>query len=175
MHTSAQHHSALHLPSQLQLNRAGSLQHFLGIEGLSRAHLTRILDTAETFLGENGRILNQPLLDGRTVMNLFFEPSTRTRTTFEVAAKHLSANVLNIDIQRSSTSKGETLRDTLWNLEAMTADVRGASFGFRRGAFYGAIGLSSCGDYQCGRWSSRASNASDVGYADDSSSRRSSI
>ncbi len=123
MHTSAQHHSALHLPSQIQLNRAGNLQHFLGIEGLSRAHLTRILDTAETFLGENGRILNRPLLDGCTVMNLFFEPSTRTRTTFEVAANHLSANVLNIDIQRSSTSKGETLRDTLWNLEAMTADI----------------------------------------------------
>jgi aspartate carbamoyltransferase catalytic subunit len=123
MHTSAQHHSALHLPSQLQLNPAGNLQHFLGIEGLSRAHLTRILETAETFLGENGRILNNPLLDGRTVMNLFFEPSTRTRTTFEVAAKRLSANVLNIDIQRSSTSKGETLRDTLWNLEAMTADI----------------------------------------------------
>ena len=56
-------------------------------------------------------------------MNLFFENSTRTRTTFEAAAKRLSANVLNIDIARSSTSKGETLRDTLWNLEAMAADI----------------------------------------------------
>ena len=56
-------------------------------------------------------------------MNLFFENSTRTRTTFEAAAKRLSANVLNIDIARSSTSKGETLRDTLWNLEAMAADL----------------------------------------------------
>jgi aspartate carbamoyltransferase catalytic subunit len=56
-------------------------------------------------------------------MNLFFEPSTRTRTTFEVAAKRLSADVLNIDISKSSTSKGETLRDMLWNLEAMTADI----------------------------------------------------
>lgn len=117
------HLAALHTLSQIQLNQYGKLRHFLSIEGLSQQHLTHILETAETFLGENGQILNRPLLEGRTVMNLFFEPSTRTRTTFEVAAKRLSANVLNIDMQQSSTKKGETLRDTLWNLEAMAADT----------------------------------------------------
>ena len=93
-------------------------------EGLSRDQLTEILDTAESFIDPvTGAIVNRPLLAGQTVMNLFFEPSTRTRTTFEVAAKRLSADVLNIDISKSSTSKGETLRDMLWNLEAMTADI----------------------------------------------------
>jgi len=117
------HYAALHSPSQIQLNRFGDLKHFISIEGLSQRQLNQILDTAETFLGDHGQILNEPRLDGRTVMNLFFEPSTRTRTTFELAAKRLSANVLNIDMQQSSTKKGETLRDTLWNLEAMAADV----------------------------------------------------
>lgn len=117
------HLAALHTLSQIQLNQYGNLRHFLSIEGLSQQHLINILETAETFLGENGQIINRPLLEGRTVMNLFFEPSTRTRTTFEVAAKRLSANVLNIDMQQSSTKKGETLRDTLWNLEAMAADM----------------------------------------------------
>lgn len=117
------HLAALHTLSQIQLNQYGHLRHFLSIEGLSQQHLTSILETAETFLGDNGQIINRPLLEGRTVMNLFFEPSTRTRTTFEVAAKRLSANVLNIDMQQSSTKKGETLRDTLWNLEAMAADM----------------------------------------------------
>ncbi|MEC7119155.1 MAG: aspartate carbamoyltransferase catalytic subunit [Pseudomonadota bacterium] len=117
------HYAALHSPSQIQLNQVGDLKHFISIEGLSQRQLNQILDTAETFLGDHGQILNSPLLDGRTVMNLFFEPSTRTRTTFELAAKRLSANVLNIDMQQSSTKKGETLRDTLWNLEAMAADI----------------------------------------------------
>ncbi len=100
------------------------LRHFLTTEGLSRDQLTEILDTAESFIDPvTGAIVNRPLLAGQTVMNLFFEPSTRTRTTFEVAAKRLSADVLNIDISKSSTSKGETLRDMLWNLEAMTADI----------------------------------------------------
>lgn len=117
------HHSALHTPSRIQLTPAGELRHFISIEGLSAGLLNHILDTAEGFLGKEGSILNAPLLEGRTVMNLFFEPSTRTRTTFEVAAKRLSANVLNIDMQQSSTKKGETLRDTLWNLEAMAADM----------------------------------------------------
>lgn len=118
------HFSSAHEASRLQLNAQGRLRHFLTTEGLSRDQLTEILDTAETFLDPvNGEIRNRPLLSGRTVMNLFFEASTRTRTTFEVAAKRLSADVLNIDISKSSTSKGETLRDMLWNLEAMTADI----------------------------------------------------
>ena len=113
------HVAALHTLSQIQLNQQGNLKHFLTIEGLSKESLTKILDTAQSFLDDNNNLINRPLLEGRTVMNLFFENSTRTRTTFEAAAKRLSANVLNIDIARSSTSKGETLRDTLWNLEAM--------------------------------------------------------
>ncbi|MFZ5561663.1 MAG: aspartate carbamoyltransferase catalytic subunit [Pseudomonadota bacterium] len=118
------HFSSAHEASRLQLNRHGRLRHFLTTEGLSRAQLTEILDTAETFLdAQSGAIVNRPELAGRTVMNLFFEASTRTRTTFEVAAKRLSADVLNIDISTSSTSKGETLRDMLRNLEAMTADI----------------------------------------------------
>ena len=109
------HLAALHTPSQIQLNKDGHLKHFLTIEGLSKETLTQILDTAQSFFNEQNQLITNNLLEGRTVMNLFFENSTRTRTTFEAAAKRLSANVLNIDIARSSTSKGETLRDTLWN------------------------------------------------------------
>ncbi len=107
----------------VQLNSAGRLRHFLSTEGLSRSMLNEILDRAEAFLLPDQRIRHEPLLSGCTVMNLFFEASTRTRTTFEVAAKRLSADVVNIDISKSSTSKGESLRDMLWNLEAMTADI----------------------------------------------------
>lgn len=117
------HLAKLHTPSQIQLNEHGNLKHFVTIEGLSKETLNTILDTAETFINDNNQLITSPLLEGRTVMNLFFENSTRTRTTFEAAAKRLSANVLNIDIARSSTAKGETLRDTLWNLQAMAADI----------------------------------------------------
>lgn len=110
------HLAAMHTPSQIQLNQQGNLKHFLTIEGLSKETLTKILDTAQSFFNAQNQLITTPLLEGRTVMNLFFENSTRTRTTFEAAAKRLSANVINIDIARSSTSKGETLRDTLWNL-----------------------------------------------------------
>ncbi|WP_367105769.1 aspartate carbamoyltransferase catalytic subunit [uncultured Psychrobacter sp.] len=109
--------------SRPQLNEDGSLRHFLGVEGLNKAQLQSIIAKAETFFDDNGLLINRPELEGCTVMNLFFEPSTRTRTTFEVAEKRLSANVLNIDIGSSSTKKGESLRDTLWNLQAMTADI----------------------------------------------------
>lgn len=109
--------------SRPQLNTDGSIRHFLGVEGLDKAQLQTIINKAESFFDEQGQLINAPDLDGCTVMNLFFEPSTRTRTTFEVAEKRLGANVLNIDIARSSTQKGESLRDTLWNLEAMTADI----------------------------------------------------
>jgi aspartate carbamoyltransferase catalytic subunit len=117
------HLASLHSPSQIQLNQHGNLKHFLTIEGLSKEVLTKILDTAASFFNDQNQLITNNLLEGRTVMNLFFENSTRTRTTFEAAAKRLSANVLNIDIARSSTSKGETLRDTLWNLEAMATDI----------------------------------------------------
>ena len=117
------HLAAMHTPSQIQLNQQGNLKHFLTIEGLSNETLTKILDTAQSFFNAQNQLITTPLLAGRTVLTLFFENSTRTRTTFEAAAKRLSANVINIDIARSSTSKGETLRDTLWNLEAMAADI----------------------------------------------------
>ena len=86
-----------------QLNAHGELIHLLSIEGLPRAVLTQILDTAGTFLSVNDREVKKvPLLRGKSVFNLFFENSTRTRTTFEIAAKRLSADVINLDIARSS-------------------------------------------------------------------------
>lgn len=109
---------------QIQLNSSGKLRHFLTTEGLDRDTLTHILDTAEGFMGASDQGLKKvPLLRGRTVANLFFENSTRTRSTFELAAKRLSADVLNIDIQRSATAKGESLLDTLNNLQAMLCDM----------------------------------------------------
>ncbi|MVF13652.1 aspartate carbamoyltransferase catalytic subunit [Ketobacter sp. MCCC 1A13808] len=111
-------------PHKLQLNQQGQLQHFLTTEGLSTELLTEILDTAESFVSVGKQAVKKvPLLRGKTVVNLFFEASTRTRTTFELAAKRLSADVLNIDISTSATSKGESLMDMLWNLEAMDSDM----------------------------------------------------
>ena len=107
-----------------QLNKHGELVHLLSIEGLPRAVLHQILDTAGTFLSVNEREVKKvPLLRGKSVFNLFFENSTRTRTTFEIAAKRLSADVINLDIARSSTAKGESLLDTIANLSAMHADM----------------------------------------------------
>jgi aspartate carbamoyltransferase catalytic subunit len=107
-----------------QLTRNGELIHLLSIEGLPAAVLQHILDTAGTFLSVNDREVKKvPLLRGKSVFNLFFENSTRTRTTFEIAAKRLSADVLNLDIARSSTAKGESLLDTIANLSAMHADL----------------------------------------------------
>ncbi|MBK9363481.1 MAG: aspartate carbamoyltransferase catalytic subunit [Rubrivivax sp.] len=107
-----------------QLNAHGELIHLLSIEGLPRAVLTQILDTASTFLSVNDREVKKvPLLRGKSVFNLFFENSTRTRTTFEIAAKRLSADVINLDIAKSSASKGESLLDTIANLSAMHADM----------------------------------------------------
>ena len=107
-----------------QLNENGELQHLLTIEGLPRETLTHILDTATSFVGVTAREVKKvPLLRGKTVFNLFFEASTRTRTTFEIAAKRLSADVLNLNIAVSSHTKGETLLDTVDNLSAMHADM----------------------------------------------------
>ncbi|MAT66265.1 MAG: aspartate carbamoyltransferase catalytic subunit [Gammaproteobacteria bacterium] len=110
--------------TNLQVDDQGRLRHFLTIEGLSHSILTEILDTAESFAGVTSRQVKKvPLLRGKTIVNLFFEASTRTRTTFELAAKRLSADVLNINIDASSAVKGETLLDTLRNLEAMHVDM----------------------------------------------------
>jgi aspartate carbamoyltransferase catalytic subunit len=107
-----------------QLNKNGELIHLLSIEGLPRPVLHHILDTAGTFLSVNDRDVKKvPLLRGKSVFNLFFENSTRTRTTFEIAAKRLSADVINLDIARSSAAKGESLLDTIANLSAMHADM----------------------------------------------------
>lgn len=108
----------------LQLNAQGQLQHLLDIEGLNHSLITAILDYTEEFIDINDRDVKKvPLLQGKTVANLFFEASTRTRTTFELAAKRLSADVLNINIGTSATSKGESLLDTVKNLEAMQCDM----------------------------------------------------
>jgi len=107
-----------------QLNRQGELNHLLSIEGLSREMLTRILDTALPFTEVAEREVKKlPLLRGKSIFNLFFENSTRTRTTFEIAAKRLSADVINLNINTSSASKGESLLDTADNLAAMQADM----------------------------------------------------
>ncbi len=111
-------------PVDLQLDAEGKLKHFLSIEGLSRSILTEIMDRAESFSSvAEQQVKKVPLLRGKTIVNLFFENSTRTRTTFELAAKRLSADVLNINIATSATSKGESLLDTVRNLEAMNVDM----------------------------------------------------
>src|SRR5205085_8008647 len=95
----------------------------LGIRELSAAEIVRVLDTAETFRDISRREIKKvPTLRGRTVINLFFEPSTRTRTSFELASKRLSADTINISATTSSVAKGETLLDTARNLEAMSPD-----------------------------------------------------
>ena len=108
-----------------QLNKHGELQHLLSTEGLPVAILRGILDRAATFVNvaEGQEIKKIPLLHGKSVFNIFFENSTRTRTTFEIAAKRLSADVVNLNIGSSSASKGETLLDTVDNLCAMHADM----------------------------------------------------
>lgn len=107
-----------------QLGKNGELVHLLTLEGLPAEVIRHILDTAEPFvsLGER-EVKKVPLLRGKAVFNLFFESSTRTRTTFEIAAKRLSADVINLNIGASSTSKGESLLDTVDNLCAMNADM----------------------------------------------------
>jgi aspartate carbamoyltransferase catalytic subunit len=99
-------------------------RHLLGIEGLTRAEIVAVLDAAEPFFDVSRRAIRKvPTLRGKTVVNLFFEASTRTRTSFELAGKRLSADVINISASTSSASKGETLADTVKNLEAMRPDV----------------------------------------------------
>jgi len=116
-----------------QLNANGELIHLITLEGLPREIITGILDRASPFTEIAEREVKKvPLLRGKSVFNLFFENSTRTRTTFEIAAKRLSADVINLNINTSSTAKGETLLDTVDNLAAMQADmfvVRHASSG----------------------------------------------
>ncbi len=110
--------------NNIQLDKNGNLKHFLSIEGINQQLLHTILDYAESFATVDKRPVKKvPLLRGKTIANLFFEPSTRTRTTFELAAKRLSADILNLNISTSATSKGEILSDTLRTLEAMHCDM----------------------------------------------------
>lgn len=107
-----------------QLNSNGELQHLLALRDLPKDIILHILDTATSFVSISDREVKKvPLLRGKSVFNLFFENSTRTRTTFEIAAKRLSADVINLNIAASSTSKGETLLDTVDNLTSMNADM----------------------------------------------------
>jgi aspartate carbamoyltransferase catalytic subunit len=107
-----------------QIDSSGRLRHLITLDGLSKTQVIDLLDTAEALRATAERPVNKlPILRGRTVVNLFFEPSTRTRTSFELAATRLSADVVNFDVAASSTKKGETLLDTLRTLEAMRCDL----------------------------------------------------
>ena len=110
----------------MQTNSAGELTHLLTLEGMPKEQIVHILDTAQQFVSVTDparEVKKVPLLRGKSVFNLFFENSTRTRTTFEIAANRLSADVINLDISTSSTAKGESLMDTIDNLIAMQADI----------------------------------------------------
>ena len=110
--------------ARLQLNSDGTLRHMLTLKGLDRELLARLLDDAERFLSEPGAPpARSDALSGRTVANLFFEPSTRTRASFDLAGKRLGADVLNLDVNTSSRKKGESILDTIYTLEAMAVDV----------------------------------------------------
>ncbi|MEL7297232.1 MAG: aspartate carbamoyltransferase catalytic subunit [Pseudomonadota bacterium] len=110
--------------SSKQLDDSGALRHLLTIDGLGSETINAILDRAETYLAPYDQpVVRSTALVGRTVANLFFEPSTRTRASFELAAKRLGADVLNLDVSTSSRIKGESILDTIYTLEAMQADV----------------------------------------------------
>jgi aspartate carbamoyltransferase catalytic subunit len=110
--------------ASVQIGPDGRLKHLLTTEGLPAEMIRHILDTADQFVSVGEREVKKvPLLRGKTIFNVFFEGSTRTRTTFEIAAKRLSADVINLNVGVSSTSKGETLLDTVYNLQAMDADM----------------------------------------------------
>jgi len=108
----------------IQIGADGQLNHFISLEELPREIIEELLTTAESFIDFATRDTKKvPLLRGKTIVNLFFEPSTRTRTTFEIAAKRLSADVINLQSDGMSTSKGETILDTVKTLEAMHTDT----------------------------------------------------
>ncbi len=108
----------------LQLDAHGNLRHLLTLDGLDKSLLTSILDDAEDYLTAPGELpARSQSLVGRTVANLFFEPSTRTRASFDLAGKRLGADVLNLDVNTSSRKKGESILDTIYTLEAMQVDV----------------------------------------------------
>ena len=100
------------------------MKHLLGIEGLSETDLNGLLSDAENFIEVSEREIKKvPALRGKTIINLFLENSTRTRVSFEIAGKRLSADTINVSSSGSSVAKGETVLDTVWNLEAMRPDI----------------------------------------------------
>ena len=110
--------------ADLQFTADGRLRHLLTLRGLNRQHITELLDRAESFLSAPGEpAVRSQELKNITVGNLFFEPSTRTRASFELAAKRLSADVLNLDVNTSARKKGESILDTMHTLQAMQVDV----------------------------------------------------
>lgn len=111
-------------PLSIQYDPAHQLQHMLGTNGLPKNIVNDIFSRAEELLNADNTLkLTPPSLENKTVFTLFFEPSTRTRSAFEVAAKRLGANVVNLDVSQSATTKGESLLDTVSNLQAMGADI----------------------------------------------------
>jgi aspartate carbamoyltransferase catalytic subunit len=110
--------------ANLQLNADGSLRHLLTLKGLDKSMLVELLDDAQRFVTQPGEPASRgQSLVGRTVANLFFEPSTRTRASFDLAGKRLGADVLNLDVNTSSRKKGESILDTIYTLQAMHVDV----------------------------------------------------
>jgi len=111
------------ISNQLQQNSKGRLIHLLGLEGLPKKQLEKILDVADDHIDRNGNLQKSKILRDMSVANLFFEPSTRTRNTFEIAAKRTSAKTINVDLANSATKKNETLMDTMHTLKAMQIDM----------------------------------------------------
>lgn len=108
----------------LQLKADGSLRHLLTLKGLDRTLLVQLLDDAQRFVSPIGNaVARSQSLAGRTVANLFFEPSTRTRASFDLAGKRLGADVLNLDVNTSSRKKGESILDMIYTLQAMQVDI----------------------------------------------------
>jgi len=111
------------ISNDVQLSPEGKLIHLLGLEGLSKNHLTHILDISDGLIDDAGNLKKSKALDDMSVANLFFEPSTRTRNTFEIAGKRTSANIINVDLANSATKKNESLLDTMHTLKAMQIDM----------------------------------------------------
>ena len=111
------------ISNDIQLSPEGKLIHLLGLEGLSKKHLTHILNIADGLIDDAGNLKKSKALDDMSVANLFFEPSTRTRNTFEIAGKRTSANIINVDLANSATKKNESLLDTMHTLKAMQIDM----------------------------------------------------
>jgi len=109
---------------ELQFTSSGRLRHLITLRGLNKSQITSLLDQAEQFLSPLGEAaVRSQSLRGRTVANLFFEPSTRTRASFDLAARRMGADVLNLDVNTSSRKKGESILDTLYTLQAMQVDI----------------------------------------------------